>query len=178
MATQAAHDASGLWTDIRPLFQPVTTVEVAGTKSFCAMDKYVAGADIDGVKIVRVGENFKNYFFGKTELCVPDGTLRIQKLKRPELDVPIRIELGNAVEIYLAHHWELLKMQGRDIWQPDKLLANNYVNVAHVRDKHGIPRAVFADCATISGGWFIDASPFSCRERWSAGSQFISPVPS
>lgn len=154
------------------LLDPVATIEVGEVASFIANDKFREGKTTDGVSIAWLGSNFENNFLGKTEKDIAPATLRIQKLKKDSLDVPIIAELGDTAETTLTQLWELMKLQGSG--QKGSLLVNGYANIFYIRDKNDVLWAVRARWRAGHGGWGVGAFSVEDPGRWDADLQVVS----
>lgn len=153
------------------LLQLITTVRVPGAKSFAAADHFKVG-ETEGVRIGRLGDNFKKNFLGKVEEDVAEAELKIHKLLRPARDEEIRAALGANHESTLAHLWRLLKLQPKG--EDGVLLTNGYVNVCYIPDIHGIIWAVDAYWDVDSRVWAVEIRSFEYPYGWGGGARVVS----
>lgn len=148
---------------VQKLLTYVTTIKCSATKKFVAMEHFVEGQTMDGVKIAYLGQNFKEQFLSKTEKDIPAVDIKISRLSQKSKDLGIRAEIGEAnEEILLANFWQVMK-------------AHNKVGtwlVGYIIGGDGNLWAVFA--RLDSDGWFVGADSVEGPSPWGAGGLFCS----
>ena len=147
------------------------------TEKFVVREKFMLDVSKKAhVKISYLGDNFTEWFLGKTEEPFGGSTLRYGALRKPSVDNPIIIELGGEVraETSLAEMFAIMEVQ------PDGkagvLLANGYANIFYIRDINGVLRAVH--CYWVDGGWDVIACSVEDPIAWLAGVHVFSRNPS
>ncbi|OGF82592.1 hypothetical protein A3B18_01370 [Candidatus Giovannonibacteria bacterium RIFCSPLOWO2_01_FULL_46_13] len=156
------------------LLEPVGTIAVSATaERFVAKDKFMIDTGRKAlVKISYLGDNFTEWFLGKTEGPFAGSTLRYSNLRKDSLDVPIVSELGGEekAETTLAEIYTLMELQ-RD-GRVGVLLNNGYANIFYVRGGVLVLRAV----SVLWGGdgWNLIAYPLGNPRGWDAGRQVFS----
>ena len=156
------------------LLEPVGTIAVSATaERFVAKDKFMIDTGRKAlVKISYLGDNFTEWFLGKTERPFAESTLRYSNLRKDSLDVPIVSELGGEekAETTLAEIYTLMELQ-RD-GRVGVLLNNGYANIFYVRGGVLVLRAV----SVLWGGdgWNLIAYPLGNPRGWDAGRQVFS----
>lgn len=160
-----------------PLLERVDTITVAATtKRFVARDKFVLNygrAAKPGVRIAYIGDNFKEWFFEKTEEPILEATLDYATLTRSALDREIRDEIGaEREETTLAEIYALMERQANG--KEGVLLTNGWANIFYVCDASGTLRAMFVDWDSARAGWFVSASDVTYPGGWSGGSRVFS----
>ncbi|MHB8903723.1 MAG: hypothetical protein ACYC40_01285 [Patescibacteria group bacterium] len=150
-----------------------TFVVSATTIKFVAKGKFVVNTSKKAeVKISFLGDNFINWFLGKTEDPFVGSTVYGRKLNKGSVDGPILAELGGQekAETTLT---EIYAMMGR---QPNgesgELLNNGYANIFYVRDIDSILRAVRVRWS--GDGWSVRAYSVEFPHDWLAGSCVFS----
>ena len=127
------------------------------------------------VKIAWLGNNFKDWFLGKTEAPATEVNLDYARLTRPMLDDEIRKEIGaGREETTLAAIWALMERQPNA--NSGAFLANGYANIFYVRDVNGGFWAVSVYWDADVSGWDVHAFSVSNPSRWGVGCQVFSQV--
>lgn len=153
------------------LLEPISTVAIpATTKPFVAKDKFKL--KIEGEICFYLGDNFTEWFLGKTEDPITEQVLRYAKLRKSSLDTPIIAELGGKAkaETTLTEMFSLMKKQGNG--KSGVLLNNGYANIFYIKDQKGVLRAVGA--RWYGGGWDVRAGSVEDPGRWGGGYQVFS----
>ncbi|MFM2330623.1 MAG: hypothetical protein RLZZ26_130 [Candidatus Parcubacteria bacterium] len=127
--------------------QFVQHVPSPAVSEFVTAEKFCEGKTIDGIKIVRLGENFKQHLLKKVETAVPERTLQEHRLVVVSRDTEIITELGGeqGPETSLAHLWASLASAVHSQWL-----------LRYVRDAEGVLWSVNAYWR--EGGLDIEAS--------------------
>jgi len=165
---------------VPPLLEKVGQVTIAATtEKFVAREKFVVNVvntDREAkVKIAWLGNNFKDWFLGKTEAPATEVNLDYARLTRPMLDDEIRKEIGaGREETTLAAIWALMERQPNA--NSGALLANGYANIFYVRDVNGGFWAVSVYWDADVSGWDVHAFSVSNPSRWGVGCQVFSQV--
>ncbi|MBI3304741.1 hypothetical protein HYZ80_00210 [Candidatus Parcubacteria bacterium] len=156
------------------LLEEIDTITIPATaERFVARDKFVLNYGDrakPGVRISYLGENFNNWFLGKTEGPTAEATLRYARLTRPELAGPILAELGDRKETTLAAIYVLMERQPNG--KSGTLLNNGWANVFYVPDRKGMLRAVFV--YWFGNVWYVNAYSVEHPNRWDDGYQVFS----
>lgn len=152
----------------------VGTTTVAATMiPFVAREHFAVNTKRNApVKISYLGDNFKEWFLGKTEEPFAGFALNYAKLLRSSVDGPIIAELGGEekAETTLTEFFSLMKVQ-RD-GQSGFLLNDGCANIFYVRDVNGILRAVSANWS--DDGWTVNANPVTSPDEWYGGRRVFS----
>lgn len=157
-ARDAARRAYGLNPLQPPLLELLGTITIAATPELVASERFVVGG-----KIAYVSENFKAWFYGKTEKRAARTKLRRAKLTRGALDDEIRKKIGaDFEETTLAQVDALMECQKNG--QPGLFLTNGYANIFYVKDASGTLRVVYVRWG--SGGWYVYAYSVACPDGW------------
>lgn len=150
------------------LLKFVGTITIPATEKFVATDHFTVNPSATAeARIGYLSDNFKKWFFGKTEEPNSQTELRYATLKKDSLDKPILDELGTAAEVTLSVIWELLKLQPNG--EKGVLLTNGCANIFYVRDAGGELRAVRMRWVADDGFWHVNAYSVECPSGWSAG---------
>jgi hypothetical protein len=157
-----------LTAKVKSILAFIGTFIVPDTKKFAVKDNFKLGK----AGIGYLGDNFKNWFLGKTEGPAEGVTLRYSRLTESSLDAPILAELGDKAETTLANLFHLLSLQAKG--QDGVLLTNGYANIFYVRDASGELRSVNAHRRGFSSAWGVDAREVAYPNRWSGGHRFFS----
>lgn len=155
---------------VEKLLELVGTVMIPATKKFVARDHFATGSKV--VKIGFIGNNFSNWFLGKTEKPNSQAELRYQRLSKNSLDKPILNELGNLAETTLSAIWELLKSQPNG--ENGVLLTNGCWNIFYVKDVEDVLRAVSVRWNAFFGSWDLSAYSVADPYGWYAGDRVFS----
>lgn len=143
----------------------VGTVPVRATGRFVADRKFVKKDS--PIKIIRIDDNFRKWFSGKTEGPTTKTTLCCATLSRSSIDSPILAELGEKYETALAQIYALMKRQQNG--KVGSLLTEGGSNVFYVRDADGNLRAV--GVFWNDGGWDVKAYFLDDPSKWYAGNR-------
>ncbi len=158
----------------QPLLIPVGKITiVATTTSFVARDRFVQNTKPNAsVKISFLGDNFKEWFLGKTEEPHAGSTLRYDKLSHNSMDAPIIAEFGGEekAETTLTELFSLMEKQANRESGP--LLTNGYWNIFYIKDVGDVLRAVSA--YWCGGGWDVRAYAVTCPYPWRGEGQVFS----
>jgi hypothetical protein len=125
------------------------------------------------VKISYLGDNFKNWFFGRrTEVPFTGTTLKYGKLSRRSVDDPIITELGGEekAETTIVELFSLMEKQPNG--ESGALLTNGYANIFYVRDVNKLYRSVYVNW--YGDAWNVHAIPVSGPGGWLVESRFYS----
>ncbi len=143
------------------LSKQVTTVTVGGVRKFIAKD------ELRTANVVEIGENFKQFFVAKEEVCVEAANIVIRRLEISLSDASILAELDERTQICfrLAHFFELLKKQSRG--EAGWLHVNGYTNIAYIIGNDGNFWAVNARWDGY--GWGLGARSVGCPIGWGVG---------
>jgi len=163
---------------LKPLNQPLlisvgTATVPRNDGSFVARNHFVVNTKNNApVKISYLGDNFKDWFFGKQEQPFGGSTLNYGKLSCWSVDGPIIAELGGEekAETTLTELFALMEAQKNG--EDGPLLTNGYANIFYVRDVNGVLRAVGAGWS--GGGWDVGATPVTSPREWRGGDQVFS----
>src|SRR3989339_40601 len=121
------------------------------------------------VRISYVGDNFKEWFYGKEEEQpnANETVLRYHTLNRRSVDGPIIKELGgeDKVKVTLSHVAALMLEQSNG--ERGALLTNSYADIFYVHDV-----AVIVSWDGI--GWSVDADSVEGPDEWRADSRVFS----
>lgn len=143
-----------------------TTIISETTEQFVARDKFVNDtSDKAELKISYLGNNFKKWFLDKKEAPMAESELRIQELKKSEVDGPIIAELGGEekAKITLAELYGFLKQAEMSKWF-----------VCYVPDKDGLLRAV---CVYWYGvGWPVSPTRSCIRAGGLRAARFFPTI--
>lgn len=125
------------------------------------------------VKIYGWGSNFEEWFRGKTEPAAPAVTLSVHPLTEDAYDSDIVAKLGgeDAAEATLGDFWREIESQANG--EAGKILVDGKANIAYIRDKNNVLRAVRAYWSSV--GWSFYALEFPLPYRWRAGGRVLSP---
>jgi len=144
------------------LLEQFAITDVSGAEKFVVKNAF--GPDNPaGIKF-WLGYNFKKHFLGLVEENVPATELMINTLVKLSLDAPIIAELGNRVEIMLAHLYELISRQ------------SNGAYLSYICGTDGNRWAVNADWYSTDREWSLDANSVENPPPWREGSQVVSQV--
>lgn len=144
-------------------------IKLLAMKKFVARDNF----QLDKTGIGYLGDNFKNWFLGKTEEPAPEVTLSYHRLTESLFDAPILAELGDKAETTLANLFRLLAFQpqgGKGV-----LVTKGSANVFYIKDEGGEFRTVYA--LWRGDGWFVDAFTTTITWGWRAGDRVFSRSP-
>lgn len=125
------------------------------------------------VKIGWLGDDFKEWFGGRTEKSEGcESKLLIHVLRKSSKDEPILSELGGEgkAETSLSEIWALLVRQGRG--EKGTLITNGYANIFYVHDTDGVLLAV--RILWHDGYWNVYAYSVADANEWFAGDQVFS----
>lgn len=152
-----------------PLLEELGTVVVPATDSpFVARERYGHKAK-PGVRISYLGDNFREWFLGKTEEPTGETELRYAKLVKSSVDGPILAELGDKAETTLAQIYHLtLQSKGEE----GVLLTNEWANIFYCRDVNGSLRVMFVACRDYD--WRVRADSVENPNRWHDGHRVFS----
>ncbi|MDR3582389.1 MAG: hypothetical protein P4L67_03915 [Candidatus Pacebacteria bacterium] len=159
----------------KPLLIPrgETAVPLLAGLSFVVRTRFIRNIGNDAfVKISGLGNNFTDWFLGKTEETPSSSVLRYADLGRPSLDAPIIEALGGEgkAEITLTEVFTLMAVQPNG--EKGALLTSGRANVFYVRDIDGALRAVYVDW--LGDGWRVFAFAVADPDTWSAGFRVFS----
>jgi hypothetical protein len=158
----------------QPLLIHVGTVSIAATTiPFVAKNRFVVNTASDAaVKISYLGDNFKNWFFGRTEVPFTGSTLKYGKLSRRSVDAPIIAELGGEEKAttIIIELFSLMEKQPNG--ESGTLLTNGCANNFCIRDVNKLLRSVYVNW--YAGGWNVHAIPVSGPGGWLVESRFFS----
>jgi hypothetical protein len=124
------------------------------------------------VRICKIGDDFKEHFFGQG-VSVRDGqVLSCNRLIKNSYDMEMLKELGSGIETDLAGLWYLLEQQpegGRGFLCTDGYAAN----IFYITDNTGVVQAVRAHC--IVNSWYVDShDPNNIGKKWDVGVRVFS----
>jgi hypothetical protein len=158
-----------------PLLQFLAgTITVASTaKLFNVREHFIINTEKSAaVKIPWIGDNFKEWFLGKTEAPFPGSILNRAELSRSSVDGPIIKEIGGdeKAETTLTEVFSLMLQQPNG--ENGTLLTNRYANIFYVKDVNGVLRAVGVHW--YSDGWHVYALSVARPVAWRAGGQVFS----
>lgn len=159
----------------KKLLELVTTVSVAATERFIAKKHFKVNTSRKAkVKIAFLWDSFSKHFLHKTEEGMLAGELKVHKLLRSSLDVPIMTELGDSQSYLttLADMWVLLEKQPNG--EGGVLLVNGGANIFYIHDTEGKLWAVSARWRADHGGWFVGAFSVGNPRGWFGGFQVLS----
>lgn len=144
-------------------------VQVSGVDKFVAADCFKKGND-QGVKFVGFGSNFETHLLGKVEEGVSQAELTCYELLEASVDGPIRAELGDKFEAFLADLWALLAQQpnGEEPNGRDRMLFTD--GRANILYMYGSAVGV----GWGSDGWSVGAYSVESPAGWGAGSRVFS----
>jgi hypothetical protein len=147
------------------LLETLGTVTVPATS-----DPFVVGTEFGAA--VWLSDNFKKWFFGKTEDPQPESTLRYSQLLRRSIDGPIIAELGGeaATVTSLAYIAWLIRQQSKG--EECVLLTNSRANIFYAYDVNGQLRAVYA--GRDDDGWYMNTYSVSNSNAWDKGRRVFS----
>ena len=168
----------------KPVDQPAPVVTVLGdivssaviharTEKFVAENELVLDTGKQAkVKISYLGDNFKNWFFGKEEILFSNTLIHGRQLNKNSVDGPILAELGGQekAKTTLAEIYAMMECQANGESGP--LLNNGYVNIFYVPDVNGTLRAV--DVYWDDNGWNVDAYSVEDPDEWLADRRVFS----
>ena len=156
------------------LLIPIGTVEIAATTTpFIACDHFVRNIEKNApVKIFCLGNNFKEWFLGKTEAPFGGSTLRYGKPFRSLVDDPIIAELGGNEKAETTLIELFLLMQAQPNGKSGPLLTDNCANIFYIKDVSGVLRSV---CVSWDvDGWYVFASAVTNQYEWNDDDQVFS----
>jgi hypothetical protein len=145
----------------------------ATTEKFVAKDKFKVNTGKKAkVKISFLGDNFKEWFLGKTEDPFVGSTVYGRKLEKNSVDGPILAELGgnDVAETTLTEMYSVMEAQPNG--ESGNLLNNGWANIFYVKDINGVLRAVFV--FWFDGGWNVRARSVGGPGGWSADVRVFS----
>lgn len=151
-----------------PLLEEIGTTEILAQERFVVQERFAVGTAT--ARVTYLGDNFRKWFFGKTEDPTALATLRHAKLARPSVDGPILAELGDKAETTLSQICALMERQPNG--EDGVLLTDGRANIFYVRDTNGALRAV--DVRWTAGGWGVDACLVESPDGWGGGSRVFS----
>ncbi|OGH89435.1 MAG: hypothetical protein A2469_04530 [Candidatus Magasanikbacteria bacterium RIFOXYC2_FULL_40_16] len=121
------------------------------------------------VRISYVGDNFKEWFYGKEEEQpnANETVLRYHTLNRRSVDGPIIKELGgeDKVKVTLSHVAALMLEQSNG--ERGALLTNSYADIFYVHD-------VAVNVYWLGFGWYVVAYSVGDPGGWNAGGRVFS----
>lgn len=132
-------------------------ITVSARDRFVVADNFKKG----NAGIYYLDDNFKKWFEIKVETKVPAARLSSRKLMQSSLDGPIKAELGENHEMFLA--WLFEKIEAQADGREGESLVNGYANIWYV---YG--RVVYA-CWGTGAGWYVTAYEVTHPDPWSAG---------
>lgn len=119
---------------VEALLVVVGTVSLtATTEKLVVGEKFVVNVDNSAeVRIVWVGDDLKDWFWGIVEAPFAGGELLIQKFARASLDGPMITELGGVLKARTSfgEMFALMKKQGKG--QEGKLLTNGWTTIFYI----------------------------------------------
>lgn len=163
---------NGLQAFLRGLNREFDLLKFVGHASVKATNKFIAKDNLKQANVGFTGNNFDRFFLNKVENDIRAGKVVVHELKKASFDKPILDELGDRAEISMAHFFDLLERQkdgGAGV-----LLANGYVNIAHIRDAEGNPWAVDACWDSANRSWLVNAGSVEHPYGWSGGNRVLS----
>ncbi|MFA5109391.1 MAG: hypothetical protein WC458_02520 [Patescibacteria group bacterium] len=152
----------------------VATFSVSSTtEKFVAKDKFKVDTGKKAkVKISYLGDNFKEWFLGKTEDPFAGSTIYGRKLEKNSVDGPILQELGGneAAETTLTEIYAAMEAQSNG--ENGDSLINGWVNIFYIKDVNGTLRAVSVRWG--GDGWGVFAGSVGGPDEWLAGGRVFS----
>ncbi len=159
-----------------PLFAFVATFKTEGTKEFVAKKNYVVDTSETAlVRISYLGGNFKTHLLPKVERDIAACDLKIQKLRRPSIDLPKNPEEPGTI----AGLGGLEKAE-TSLYEFFKTLAYKQSIgdlswlVGFVRDADDSNVLWAVSARWSGGGWGLGAYSGSRPREWGAGDEFVS----
>lgn len=143
------------------------------TTRFVAKNKFIVDTSKKAeVKISFLGDNFRNWFLGKTEDPFAGSTIHGRKLEKNSVDGPILSELGGneAAETTLAETYAMMLAQPNG--ESGELLNNGDANIFYVRDIDGTLRAVRV--YWYGDGWRVRSYSVKDSLDWNADGRVVS----
>ncbi|MEQ1561639.1 MAG: hypothetical protein ABL899_02885 [Nitrospira sp.] len=137
-------------------------VKVSAHDKFVVADNFKKG----NAGIYFIGDNFQKWFGTKVEEGVPSGTLSSRRLTEQSVDGPIKAELGEGHETYLA--WLFEKIVAQADGREGELLTNGYANIFYVDGR--VVSALWDDGV----GWRVDAYLVTDPGAWNADYRVFS----
>jgi len=135
------------------------------TEKFVAKDKFKVDTERKAkVKISHLGDNFKEWFLGKTENPFAGSTIYGRKLEKNSVDGPILQELGGneAAETTLTEMYAAMEAQPNG--ENGDLLNNGWANIFYIKDVNGTLRAVRVRWS--DDGWHVHACSVENPLEW------------
>lgn len=131
-------------------------------------DKFVVAENFKkgNAGIYYLIDNFMKWFGAKVEENVPAATLSSRRLTQSSVDGPIKAELGEGHEVFLA--WLFEKIEAQADGCEGELLINGYANIFYV-DGRVVHVYWYA-----GGGWYVDADEVTDPYAWSADDRVFS----
>jgi len=156
------------------LLNYIGTISIpATTEPFVVEDYFVVNTDYKAsAKISYLGDNFKQWFFGKTQQSLTEASVNYYELDKDSVDGPIIKELGGEqkAETTLSEIFTLMKRQRNG--EDGVLLTSGYANIFYVRGANGVLRAVSVGWG--GDGWDVRADSVEDPDRWGAGFQVFA----
>ena len=157
--------------EVKAILGLIAQVHINGSPApFVAAEKFREGEIVDGVKVLKVGPNFRKWLLHKTEWGTRPGAFRIWKPSEDAFTDWILEELGLAREIMLGQLWRLIVEQGK---APGGLLYGK-TNVGFICDGERVLRPVRSYWHPMEKGVEIEAFPPSPFFKWTSDRQIIS----
>ncbi|OHA91408.1 MAG: hypothetical protein A2758_03055 [Candidatus Zambryskibacteria bacterium RIFCSPHIGHO2_01_FULL_49_18] len=104
----------------------ITVSSVSAREKFVVADHFKKG----NAGIYYLGDNFKKWFGSKVEENVPAARLLSHQLTQSSVDGPIKAELGEGHETFLA--WLFQMIEAQEDGREGALLVNGYANIFYI----------------------------------------------
>lgn len=165
--------------EFKKLLELLSTVSVDAVTSFVVAEMFKIDTTGD-VRIAHIRSNFQRDFIGKVEDSCGAVELKIHRLRVAAADKTYGREygiipaLGGRAETMLAQVYALIAKQGKG--QEGCLLVNGERNLAYVRDKNEVLRAVnfYWSKDSTSTGWIVGSTSTEDKSRWLPDDRIVS----
>lgn len=153
--------------------ESATVLEVPPLAAFVASEKFCPGETVDLVKVVWIGEHFREHILHAREDPTPASTLRERVLGIEARDNPLKSrhvdrrgiveELGgrNNLPITLGQYWWRLTRADHTRWYAGYVLVDGVLYGVHA--------------GWTQGGLHIESGPFGRPYSWAKESVFLFP---
>jgi len=164
-----------------PLLEPVSTIKLPAVAEFRAVDHFLVGGKAPGgIEIGFINDHFQAAFLegdGKVENSIPPTSLRVSRLLRNSLDLPIIEALGGqqVVGVSLAHVWMMIEEYIRCLPTGIQHISGLW-NVYYVLDNDSGQLMEVDTRWSVWQQWELRAFPLTFQEEWVEGVYVFSPL--
>lgn len=156
------------------LFEFVASFTVPGRKQFAAKEHYtIDTAETARVRISYLGDNLREHLWSKVEHDIAPADLKLQKLRRPQTDLPKNPEQPGTIfglggfdkaDVGLYGFFETLAHK--------QAVGDRTWTVGFAYDDNGVLWTLRA--RWHGDGWYVEAHSSGYRDGWHGGHEFVS----